>query len=163
MSGDYGHGVWSQPSRVQILILPLTVRLWVVCLTSVCLSFLLCKMRIVSVSNFIRLHACVLSCSVVSDSLQHYGLQPASLLCPWDSPGKNRFLPGLPCPPPEDLPDPGIEPLSRHLLHCQANSLAPPGKPFIRLARGLNGSMNVNITMVLATQETHAFENPAIF
>ena len=27
--------------------------------------------------------------SVVSNSLQHYGLQPASLLCPWDSSGKN--------------------------------------------------------------------------
>ena len=35
--------------------------------------------------------------SVVSGSQQSYGLQPASLLCPWDSPGKNtgvgcRFL-----------------------------------------------------------------------
>ena len=27
--------------------------------------------------------------SVVSDSLQPYGLQPVRLLCPWDSPGKN--------------------------------------------------------------------------
>ena len=27
--------------------------------------------------------------SVVSDSLQPYGLQPARLLCPWSSPGKN--------------------------------------------------------------------------
>ena len=25
----------------------------------------------------------------MSDSLQHYGLQPTRLLCPWDSPGKN--------------------------------------------------------------------------
>ena len=32
---------------------------------------------------------CVLSRLVVSDSLQPHGLQPASLLCPWDSPGKN--------------------------------------------------------------------------
>ena len=29
------------------------------------------------------------SCSVMSDSLRPYGLQPASLLCPCDSPGKN--------------------------------------------------------------------------
>ena len=29
------------------------------------------------------------SCSVVSNSLQPHGLQPARLLCPWDSPGKN--------------------------------------------------------------------------
>ena len=29
------------------------------------------------------------SCSVVSDSLQSHELQPARLLCPWNSPGKN--------------------------------------------------------------------------
>ena len=28
-------------------------------------------------------------CSVVSDSFRPQGLQPARLLCPWDSPGKN--------------------------------------------------------------------------
>ena len=32
---------------------------------------------------------CVLSHSVMSDSLQPHGLQPPRLLCPWDSPGKN--------------------------------------------------------------------------
>ena len=32
---------------------------------------------------------CVLSRSVMSDSLQQHGLQPGRLLCPWDSPGKN--------------------------------------------------------------------------
>ena len=32
---------------------------------------------------------CVLSRSVISDSLRPHGLQPARLLCPWDSPGKN--------------------------------------------------------------------------
>ena len=32
-------------------------------------------------------------------------LQPARLLCPWDSPGKN----GLPFLPPGDLSDPGVE------------------------------------------------------
>ena len=34
------------------------------------------------------MHACA-SCSVMSDSLQPHGLQPARLLCPWDSPNKN--------------------------------------------------------------------------
>ena len=29
------------------------------------------------------------SCSFASDSLSPHGLQPARLLCPWDSPGKN--------------------------------------------------------------------------
>ena len=45
--------------------------------------------------NFLRkasLRVCVCVCSVtsvVSDSLQHRGLYPARLLCPWNSPGKN--------------------------------------------------------------------------
>ena len=33
--------------------------------------------------------ACMLSCSVTSDSLRPHGLQPTRLLCPWKSPGKN--------------------------------------------------------------------------
>ena len=33
------------------------------------------------------IHACNIA-SVVSDFVQPYGLQPARLLCPWDSPGK---------------------------------------------------------------------------
>ena len=37
----------------------------------------------------------LLSCSVVSDSLQINGLQPTMLLCPWDSPAKNT---GVGCP-----------------------------------------------------------------
>ena len=35
---------------------------------------------------------CVLSCSVVSDTLRPHGLQPARLLCPWDSTGKNTAV-----------------------------------------------------------------------
>ena len=35
----------------------------------------------------INLTICV--CSVVSDSLQPHGLQPARLHCPWNFPGKN--------------------------------------------------------------------------
>ena len=31
----------------------------------------------------------MLSCSVVSNSLLPHGLQPARLLCAWDSPGKD--------------------------------------------------------------------------
>ena len=50
---------------------------------------------------YVRAHVCVrvwmctrtcphmLSSSVVSDSLQPHGLQPARLLCSWDFPGKN--------------------------------------------------------------------------
>ena len=35
------------------------------------------------------MYACMLNHSVMSDSLQHHGLQPSRLLCPWDFPGKN--------------------------------------------------------------------------
>ena len=48
----------------------------------------------------------------MSDSLWSYGLWPARLLCPWDSPGKNTGM--LPFPSPGHLPDPRIEP---GLLH----------------------------------------------
>ena len=34
--------------------------------------------------------------SVVSDSLQPHGLEPAMLLCPWDSPGKNIGVGAIP-------------------------------------------------------------------
>ena len=35
------------------------------------------------------MHAQMLSCSVVSDSLRPHGLLPTRLLCPWISPGRN--------------------------------------------------------------------------
>ena len=69
-----------------------------------------------------------ISHSVVSNFLGHHGLQPAKLLCPWDSPGKNTgvgchfLLQGI-------FPDAGIEPRSPTL---QADSLPsePQGKPW---------------------------------
>ena len=60
-----------------------------------------------------------LSCSVMSNSLQPPGLQPARLLCPWDSPGKNTgvgchfLLQGI-------FPTQG---LNLCLLHWQVDSL----------------------------------------
>ena len=44
---------------------------------------------------------------------------------------RQEYWSGLPCPPPGDLPDPGIEHVSLSLLHWQVGSLppAPPGKP----------------------------------
>ena len=73
------------------------------------------------------LAAAVLSCSVLSDSLQPHGLQSTRLLCPWGF-SSQQYWSGLPCPPPGDLPNPGIKPRSRAL---QAYSLPsePPGKP----------------------------------
>ena len=37
-----------------------------------------------------------------------HGLQPARLLCPRHSPGKNTGVSGLPCPSPGDPPNPGL-------------------------------------------------------
>ena len=51
----------------------------------------------------------------LSDSLRPHGLQSASFLCPWDSPGKNTAV-GQPFPSLGDLSDPGTEP---SLLHCR--------------------------------------------
>ena len=54
--------------------------------------------------NHSKMCVCVcvcLSCSVMSDSLQSHELQPARLLCPWNSPdkntkvGDNSFLQGI--------------------------------------------------------------------
>ena len=58
----------------------------------------------------------VLSCSVVSDSLQPHGLYPTRLLCPWHSPSKNTgagfhaFLQGI-------FPTQGWNPHLLCLLH----------------------------------------------
>ena len=46
-------------------------------------------------SHWIAVCCAVFSGSVVSDSLQPHGLQPARLLCSWDSPGKNTGVGSL--------------------------------------------------------------------
>ena len=72
----------------------------------------------------------VLSRFIVFDSLPPYGLYPAKLLCPWDSPGKNTavschaFHQGI-------FLAQGSKPGVSCLLHWQVGclSLAPTGKP----------------------------------
>ena len=68
----------------------------------------------------------VLSHSVMSNSLWPRGLQPARLLCPWGF-LRQEYWSGLRCPPPEDLPNPGIKSRSPAL---QVDSLPyeSPGK-----------------------------------
>ena len=64
------------------------------------------------------LQSMLLSCSVVSNSLQPHGLQAARLPCPWDSPGRNtgvgcHFLfQGI-------VPTQGSNPCLLCLLHCR--------------------------------------------
>ena len=68
---------------------------------------------------------------VVSGSLRPHELQPATLLCPWDSPGKNTgvgcqaLLQGI-------FPTQGSNP--HLLLHWQVGSLplVPSGKPLLQ-------------------------------
>ena len=66
--------------------------------------------------------------SVVSDSVHPHGLKPVRLLRPWGY-SRQEYCTGLPCHPPGDLPDPGIEPRSPT---WQVDSLPsePPGKPW---------------------------------
>ena len=59
------------------------------------------------------------ACSVMSNSVTP---QTASLLCPWDFPGKNNWS-GLPFPSPGDHPDPGMEAVSTASPVLQADSL----------------------------------------
>ena len=69
----------------------------------------------------------MLTHAVLSNSLQLHGLLPTRLLCPWGF-SRQKYWSGLPCSPPGDLPNPGIEPRSPAL---QVDSLPsePPGKP----------------------------------
>ena len=66
-------------------------------------------------------------CLVVSNSLRPHGPQPSRLLCPWGF-SRQQYWNSLPCPPPGDLLNPAMEPLSPTL---QTDSLPsePPGKP----------------------------------
>ena len=63
----------------------------------------------------------------MSNSLPPHGLQPARLLCPWDSPGKNPGVGRMPSS--RGSPDPGMETASGVSPTLQADSLplAPPG------------------------------------
>ena len=55
------------------------------------------------------------------------GYSPPGSSVHGDSPGKKEYWSGLPCPPPGDLPNPGIEP---RVPTLQVDSLSsePPGK-----------------------------------
>ena len=93
-------------------------------------------------------HLCVLRCSVMSDSLRPHGLQLSRIPCPWGF-SRQEYWSRLPCPPPEDLPKPGIEPRS---LALQADSLPtePHGKP--KNIRG--GSLSL-LQGIFLTQESN--------
>ena len=64
----------------------------------------------------------VKSCSVVSNCLQPYRLQPTRLLCPWDSPGKNAGV-GCHALLQRIFPTQGLNLCLLRLLHWQVGSL----------------------------------------
>ena len=78
---------------------------------------------------------CVFSRSVVSDSLQPHRLQPARLLCPWDSPGKHT---GVGCHSllqgifPTQGSKPGL-PLCRWILYQLSHQGSPPPCPLTQM------------------------------
>ena len=51
------------------------------------------------------------SCLTLQPHGQPNGLQPTRLLTPWEF-SRQEYWSGLPCPPPEDIPNPGTEPVS---------------------------------------------------
>ena len=67
----------------------------------------------------------VFSHSVVFDSLRPHG--PARVLCPWGF-SRQEYWSGLSCPPPGNLPNPGIE-LRSPALEVDSLLSEPPGKP----------------------------------
>ena len=80
----------------------------------------------------------VLSCSVMSDSLQCHELQPIRLLCPWGF-SRQEYWNGLPCKPPGHFPNLGIKPSFPTL---QADSLPsePLGTPSLTKSVPQKGS-----------------------
>ena len=93
----------------------------------------------------------VLSCTVVFDSLQPHGLQPAGLLCQWGF-SRQEYWSGLLCLPPGDLPIPGVEPRS-HALQVDSLLSEPPGKSMLLLSR-------FSRVRLCATPETAAYQAP---
>ena len=84
---------------------------------------------------------CMLSYSVVSDSLQPPRLQPSRLLCPWGFPGKNT---GVGCHALLQIfPTQGSNPSLLCLLHWQAGSLP---LSYLGSIRKLGGMLNTKKT-----------------
>ena len=80
------------------------------------------------------------ACSVMSDSLRPHGLHPTKLLYPWDF-SRQEYQTRFPFPPPGDLPDPGIKPVSPALIG-RFFTTEPSGKPhyvvYLKLMLSIN-------------------------
>ena len=66
-------------------------------------------------------------CAVLSCPITSHSLQPSRLLCPWGF-SRQDYCWGLLCPPPGDVPNPGIK-LRCPMLWVDSLPSEPPGKP----------------------------------
>ena len=87
--------------------------------------------------------------SVVADLVQTCGLEPARLLCPWDSPSQ-EYCSGLPCPSPGDLLNPGIEPVM-----SPASSASQENSSLLSHLGALRWVIPINVTTLLKTKSLH--------
>ena len=75
---------------------------------------------------------------------------------------RQEYWSGLPCPPPGDLPNPGIEPRSP-TLQADSSPSEPPGKPkhlishgsYVRVYQKVSGTLEVVWQYLLMQRKTH--------
>ena len=90
------------------------------------LALFIVMLFIPSPSDLICMCACVLSHFSCVKLCVTAWLQPTRLLCSWGFSGQEYWC-GLLCPPPGDLPNPGIKPAS--LTSASAGGFYPPALP----------------------------------
>ena len=99
----------------------------------VCAQLHACVLSYIYMCALSYTYMCVLVCSVVSDSATPWTVaHQASLSMEFS---RQEFWSRLPFPPPGDLPDPGIKPvtLSSPALASRFFTTMPPGKPYIHM------------------------------
>ena len=75
---------------------------------------------------------CIMRAKLLQSCLTHSTLWTVALQAPLSMGfSRQEYCSGSPCPPPGDLPDPGMEPMSVYLLHWQAEFL--PLTPIVHL------------------------------
>ena len=99
----------------------------------------------------------------MSDSLRPHGLEPARLLCPWDSPGKNTEE-GCCAPPPGDLPKARTEPRPPASAGRVSHPLSRQGSPYVQVslvAQMVKGLPTMQETRVRSLGQEESLEETA--
>ena len=105
----------------------------------------LCRQDVCHRGCLCHSQALVLSRSVVSDSLQPDGLQPARFLCAWGF-SRQEYQRGLPYPPPWVLPHLGV---GSPTLQVDSLLTEVPAKPYLLINAGLLGLRRLKIILTL--------------